>query len=61
MVDELKFDDEKSPWESHVKDPAAYVKWAEGKKGKERISYPHVTGRGKEIREGTTVPVKAAK
>jgi len=61
MVDELKFDNEKSPWEDYVKDPAGYVKWAEDKKGKERIYYPPVTGRGKEIREGTTVPAKLAK
>jgi len=61
MVDELKFDHEKSPWEQHVKDPATYIKWAEDKKGKERVFYPHVTGTGKEIREGEAVAAKPAK
>jgi pyruvate ferredoxin oxidoreductase delta subunit len=61
MVDEMKFDNEKSPWEMHAKDPKAYVKWAEDKKGKERVFYPQVTGTGREIREGETVPAKVGK
>jgi pyruvate ferredoxin oxidoreductase delta subunit len=58
MVDELKFEDEKSPWEQHKADPEGYIRWAEEKKGKERIEYPHVTGRGFTIGEGKTVPPK---
>ena len=58
MVDELKFTDDSSPWEHHKRDPIGYIKWAEEKKGKDRIHYPHVTGTGMEIREGTTVPAK---
>ena len=30
-------------------------------KGTERIHYPHVTGTGREIREGKNVPMKVAK
>jgi pyruvate ferredoxin oxidoreductase delta subunit len=58
MVDELRFNDNKSPWEAHKADPLGYIKWAEEKKGLERIHYPHVTGQGVEIREGKTVPPK---
>jgi len=58
MVDELKFEDDKSPWEAYKRDPQAYIAWAEGKKGTERVHYPHVTGTGMEIREGKTVPPK---
>lgn len=58
MVDELKFRDDTSPWEHHKRDPQGYIKWAEEKKGKERIHYPHVTGTGYELRPGTTVPPK---
>ena len=57
MVDELRFTDDKSPWEAHQKDPAAYVAWAEDKKGKERHSYPFVTGTGDEVSAGQQVPV----
>jgi pyruvate ferredoxin oxidoreductase delta subunit len=58
MVDELKFKDDASPWEHHKKDPLGYINWAEEKKGKERISYPHVTGKGIDITQGETVPPK---
>ena len=60
MVDELKFKDDSSPWEAHKRNPAEYIKWAEEKKGKERINYPHVTGTGYEVTEGKTVPPKLA-
>src|ERR671925_359219 len=46
MVDELRFEDNHSPWEQWLRDPAAYVEWAEEKKGTERVAYPHVTGTG---------------
>jgi pyruvate ferredoxin oxidoreductase delta subunit len=58
MVDELKFEDNKSPWEHYKADPLGYAAWAEAKKGTERVHYPHVTGTGMEIREGKTVPPK---
>ena len=58
MVDELKFDNNDSPWEHYKRDPQGYISWAEGKKGKERYSYPHVTGTGFEIREGSGPPAK---
>jgi pyruvate ferredoxin oxidoreductase delta subunit len=61
MVDELQFENDKSPWEHHVRDPQGYIQWAEEKKGTERISYPHVTGTGIHITEGKTVPPKVAK
>jgi pyruvate ferredoxin oxidoreductase delta subunit len=60
MVDELKFKDDSSPWEAYKRNPAEYTKWAEGKKGKERINYPHVTGTGYLVTEGKTVPHKQA-
>jgi hypothetical protein len=58
MVDELKFDNNDSPWEHYQRDPQEYIAWAEGKKGKERYSYPHVTGTGFEIREAFGPPAK---
>jgi len=61
MVDELKFDSDASPWEHYKRDPEGYVAWAEAKKGKDRIYYPHVTGTGGEIREGSAPPLKPAK
>ena len=61
MVDELKFDSDASPWEHHKRDPEGYIKWAEEKKGLERIHFPHVTGTGREIREGKYVPPKEDK
>ena len=61
MVDELEFDNYDSPWEHHRKDGAEYIKWAEEKKGARRIKYQHVTGKGVEWNEGTTVPPKAPK
>ena len=61
MVDELKATDDKSPWQRYKKDPVEYTAWAEKMKGKERLHYPHVTGRGMEVREGKEVPLKVAK
>ena len=61
MVDELEFDNYDSPWEHHRKDGPGYIKWAEEKKGARRIKYQHVTGKGVEWSEGTTVPPKTPK
>ncbi len=58
MVDELKFLDYSSPWEAYNKDKMGYTEWVEEKKGKDRYFYPHVTGKGFEMREGTKVPFK---
>jgi pyruvate ferredoxin oxidoreductase delta subunit len=57
MVDELKFEDNSSPWEFHTRDPQGYMAWAEEKKGQERVVYPFVTGTGMEVVPGETVPV----
>jgi pyruvate ferredoxin oxidoreductase delta subunit len=56
MVDELQFDDHKSPWEHFKKDQDGYIKWAEEKKGTERIVYPFVTGTGMAMVAGENVP-----
>lgn len=61
MVDELKFEDDNSPWEHYHRDPEGYIEWAEEKKGKDRYAYPHVTGTGFAIREGTAPPAKVGK
>ncbi|MBI4502294.1 MAG: (4Fe-4S)-binding protein [Gemmatimonadetes bacterium] len=58
MVDELRFENDRSPWEHWVRDPQGYIRWAEEKKGKERVHFPVVTGTGREVREGTYVPPK---
>ncbi len=58
MVDELKFEDDKSPWEHYNRDPQGYIQWAEEKKGADRYAYPHVTGTGFEIKAGTAPPAK---
>ena len=63
MVDELRFNDDKSPWEDYRKDAHKYFEWAEDKKGDERIHYAHVTGTGKEIKKfnkSDRVPEKIA-
>jgi pyruvate ferredoxin oxidoreductase delta subunit len=57
MVDELKFEDNSSPWEFHTRDPQGYMAWAEEKKGQERVVYPFVTGTGMAVVPGETVPV----
>jgi len=46
MVDELRFDNNGSPWESYRKGPGAYVKWAEEKRGGEELLHNVVTGTG---------------
>lgn len=56
MVDELRFEDNSSPWEAYKRDPAAYLEWAEEKKGTERVTYPFVTGTGVEVTVGQRVP-----
>ena len=47
--------------EALQKDPVEYTAWAEKMKGTERVHYPHVTGTGREIREGKNVPMKVAR
>jgi pyruvate ferredoxin oxidoreductase delta subunit len=61
MVDELKFDNDSSPWEHYKRDPEGYIQWAEEKKGSDRYAYPHVTGTGFEIKAGTAPPAKVTK
>jgi pyruvate ferredoxin oxidoreductase delta subunit len=57
MVDELRFEDDSSPWELWKRDPEAYVDWAEEKKGSVRLQYPVVTGSGPATAvEGRRVP-----
>ena len=46
MVDELRFEDNPSPWESHKGDPQKYIKWVEEKKGPERVIHNRITGTG---------------
>jgi pyruvate ferredoxin oxidoreductase delta subunit len=46
MVDELKFENQDSPYVLYKKDPEKYVKWAEDKKGKDRLMPSPVTGKG---------------
>jgi pyruvate ferredoxin oxidoreductase delta subunit len=57
MADELRFEDNSSPWEAWQRDPAGYVEWAEAKKGTDRVHYPHVTGTGIEWVAGEKMPV----
>jgi len=61
MVDELKFEDDSSPWEHYRRDPQGYIEWAEEKKGTDRYAYPHVTGTGFEIKAGSAPPAKVGK
>lgn len=59
MVDELNFGDNSSPWEAFKKDPRAYVKLMEEKKGKGRIIPSFVTGKGEKTTDITKqVPFK---
>jgi pyruvate ferredoxin oxidoreductase delta subunit len=46
MVDELKFENNDSPWTEFKKDPRGYVQWVEMKKGKDRVIHNVVTGTG---------------
>ena len=59
MVDELNFDNNNSAWETYKKNPQAYVKWVEEKKGKVRMMPSPVTGRGESFQE-VTEPVPMA-
>ena len=61
MVDELKFENDDSPWEHYNRDPQGYIAWAEEKKGRDRYTYAHVTGTGFEIRDSSIPPYKPKK
>ncbi len=56
MADELRFEDNNSPWEFWKRDPKGYIQWAEEKKGAERVVYPFVTGTGMDVVPGEHVP-----
>ena len=56
MVDELRFEDNSSPYEHWKRDPKGYIEWVEEKKGKERVTYPEVTGKGVIVYEGEKLP-----
>jgi hypothetical protein len=56
MVDELQFTDDASPWEHWKKDSKNYIQWLEDKKGKDRVSYPVVTGKGITVTQGEIMP-----
>jgi pyruvate ferredoxin oxidoreductase delta subunit len=56
MVDELRFEDNSSPYEFWKRDPEGYIRWAEEKKGTERITYPFVTGTGVHVLDAERVP-----
>ena len=49
MVDELKFDNNDSPYLMYQKDPEGYTKMIEEKKGKERLIPSPVTGKGDHV------------
>jgi pyruvate ferredoxin oxidoreductase delta subunit len=62
MVDELNFSDNNSPWESYKKNPQAYAKLVEEKKGRGRMMPSHVTGKGETHTEvSKQVPFKGEK
>jgi pyruvate ferredoxin oxidoreductase delta subunit len=56
MVDELRFENDDSPYEHWKRDPKGYIQWAEEKKGRERITYPEVTGKGVIVTQGEVMP-----
>lgn len=56
MVDELRFEDNSSPWEAYQRDRQRYIEWAEEKKGKDRLTFPFVTGTGIATQPGEQVP-----
>jgi len=56
MVDELRFEDDSSPWDQWKKDSNDYIQWVEDKKGKDRVSYPFVTGKGIIVTQGEVMP-----
>lgn len=57
MVDELRFENDDSPWEAYKKDRDAYAEWAEDRKSAGRFIHPMVTGRGLEFVQGERVPL----
>ena len=58
MVDELKFENNDSPWEAYKKNRRAYVDWAEQMKGKMRMMPSPITGKGETFQElGKPVPM----
>jgi hypothetical protein len=67
MVDELRFEDESSPWEHWKRDPEGYVRWAEEKKGRQRLAHARITGQGQEVKLvepvgfGQIVPARKAR
>jgi hypothetical protein len=56
MVDELQFENDASPWEHWKREPQGYIQWVEEKKGKNRVSYPVVTGKGMIVSQGEIMP-----
>ena len=56
MVDELRFEDDSSPWEHWKRDAQDYLHWVEDKKGKERVSYRVITGKGRTVTQGELMP-----
>jgi len=44
MADELKFENNESPWESYGRNPAEYIRWVEGKRGDEIVLPNVITG-----------------
>ena len=61
MVDELNFDNNNSPWELYKKNPEAYVKMIEEKKGTVRFMPSPVTGKGEKHTDiKVPVPFKAS-
>lgn len=59
MVDDLKFDDNSSPWEQYSKDPEGYVRTMEEKKGLIREIPSPVTGKGeRHVELKQSVPFK---
>ncbi len=49
MVDELNFENNDRPYPRYKDDKEGYTNWVEEKKGKVRVNYPFVTGRGLQI------------
>jgi len=58
MVDELKFENNDSPWQMFKENPAKYVEWVEEKKGETREIPSPVTGKGEKIVTVQRVPFK---
>jgi pyruvate ferredoxin oxidoreductase delta subunit len=58
MVDELRFDNNDSPWQMFKENPEKYVEWVEEKKGETREIPSPVTGKGERIIAVQKVPFK---